>query len=476
MKLLSSNSLLRKYSHDRSIYEIKPSYVAFPKDEFDLREVVNFARKHKFSISPRGGGTGLSGAALGNGIIIDFTKYFNKVYKVDNITKVQSGILLNKLRPKVEKKGYMLPSVPLHGYCAIGGNVNTRSIGPRTLKYGTMHNQVKGIRGILSDEKVIDTSYDIIPEDIKEKIINLQKEIKKDKKLINYLRKRPLVAGGYYLNAFFKYKEISDIITHLVVGSVGTLLLLTEVELELPKYKKLRDLYLIHFKDFNSLQKIFNKLLKTDMVTAQYAGKEVLELWDKIYQCENSIAAIIVGFENKININNLTKEALKVTYIPESKREHLWKSRAMALPKLEEKAKKMGLQIPSGIDDTVLHPKDFSKVMNKVKEYSEKNNLIIASFGHIDVGSIHLRVFLNMRKNKKGFDKISRNIFKIVIKYNGTLVGEHNSGLCRSRYLEMENKRMYGYMKRVKKIFDPDNILNPKVMFNLDPITKNIMV
>ena len=253
MKYYSRSRILDKYSRDRSIYRIIPSLVAFPKTEEDLIQITNDAREKKLSITPRGGGTGLSGAGIGKGIIVDMTKYFTKIYKVGSITRVQSGILLKKLRPKVEKSGYYLPSVPLHGECAIGGNVNTNSVGPKTVKYGTMQNQVKSVRGVLADGRILDTSKKI-PSDIAERIIKLTKQIRKDKILVKFLKKRSPIGGGYDLNSFLKYKNVNDIITHLVVSSVGTLIILTEVTMKLPKYKELENLYLIHFKSYDDLQ------------------------------------------------------------------------------------------------------------------------------------------------------------------------------------------------------------------------------
>ena len=473
MKFYSNEDLLDKYSRDRSAYKIKPKFVVFPKSENDLLEIIRFARNKKLSINARGGGTGLSGACVGNGIIVDFSKYFNKIIKIGSGTRVQSGILLKKLRPIIEKKGYMLPSVPLHGDCAIGGNVNTRSIGQRTIKYGTIDNQVKFIRGIMPDGRILDTSKKI-PKDIEEKIINLKKQILKDKNLIRYIEKRHMVAGGYNLKAFLKYKKINELITHLIVGSTGTLILLTEVELKLPKYKLMKELYLLHFENINLLQKTLNKLIKLKPATLEYAGKQVLELWDKKYQHKNAIAAVILGFESKKNIKNLLKDVLNYRKIPVKEYPKLWNSRALALPKLEEEAKKLGLHLPSGIDDTTFLPKYFSRVMKEINDYGKKEGITIASFGHIGIGSIHLRAFLNKKRSRRTLDKISKNIFKIIRKYNGTLVGEHNSGLGKSRYLKMESKKMYDYMWKVKKVFDHKNILNPKAIFNLDPMTKNL--
>jgi len=192
MRHILSSKNFGKYSKDRSIYQIKPKIVLLPKSEREVQIIVERARKHKLSITPRGGGTGLSGAAIGKDIIIDFSKYMNKIFTIGKKTRVQSGCLLKKLKPKVEKKGYMLPSVPLHGDCAIGGNVNTRSVGPRSVKYGVIDKQIVSLCGVLSDGRIINTNKKI-PKDIKEKIQKLQKKIKKDKSFVKFLKKRPML-------------------------------------------------------------------------------------------------------------------------------------------------------------------------------------------------------------------------------------------------------------------------------------------
>jgi glycolate oxidase len=123
MRVFTGKSIRKKYSEDKSIYKIIPKGVIFPKNEADVIDIVAYARKEHQGITARGGGTGLSGAALGHGIIVDFTKYFTKVLHVGSVAKVQSGVLLKKLRPILLRKKLLLSGVPLHPYCAIGSHM-----------------------------------------------------------------------------------------------------------------------------------------------------------------------------------------------------------------------------------------------------------------------------------------------------------------------------------------------------------------
>lgn len=475
MRLYSGGDILEKYSKDRSIYKIRPSYVCLPKNEKEIIEAIDFARSNGLSVTPRGGGTGLSGSSIGSGVILDLSKSFTKVYKIGKETRLGAGILLEDLNPKLRKAGYMLPSVPLQQKCAIGGNVNTRSIGPRALKYGTMDKQVKYLRGVLADGRIIDTSsIKTIPKDIIESVKKLQKEIKKDKKMVGYLRSRPMSAGGYNLLALVDYKDIKDVITHLLVGSVGTLVVLTEVTLTLPKFKEFESIYLVHFDNLDNLQKSLNKLIQNNVASIEYAEKDVVEFWDKEFRNANAIYTMIASFEDNEDIRKSIVGAIEVKEIGIDMREKLWQSRAGSLPHSEKQAAKMGMDLPSGVDDTCIHPKDFSKIRKEVMEYAMKEGIRMSSFGHLGVGSIHLRPMVDMKRYPSQLDKMGLDIFKILRKYNGTLVGEHNSGLCRSRYLPMESFEMYEYMKDVKRIFDKDGLLNPHVMFDLKPMTDNI--
>jgi len=231
---------------------------------------------------------------------------------------------------------------------------------------------------------------------------------------------------------------------------------------------------LLYFNNYDELQKSLNKALKKGVATVEYAGEETFKLWDKKYREKNVICTLILGFETKKNIKDILKHSINYKKISKKDRGDLWRNRMGALIRLEKAAKRQGVQLPSGIDDATFNPKDFSKIMKDITRYSKKTGIQISSFGHIGVGSVHFRPFINLKKDLKKFDRLAMDVFKILRKYNGTLIGEHNSGFCRSRYLELENKRMYGYMKKIKRVFDPKNILNPKVMFNLDPITKNL--
>lgn len=473
--MVESSKKLENFARDKSMYYVLPKKVFLPKNEQEVIGIVHQAKKQGVSITARGGGTGLSGACIGEDWVVDFSVHMKKIIQIGKMTRVQSGILLKDFRPELKKKGYFLPSVPLHGDCAIGGNVNTRSVGPESLKYGFMDEQVSNLRGVLADGRILDTSK-TIPEDLEKKILLLRKELKKNKSLSKYILSRPPIAGGYRLRAFLDYSSAKNIIKKLIPGSVGTLLLLTEVELSLPKIAKKYEVYLIHFSNYEKMQLILNNLIKLDATGVEFAGEKVLALWDKPFQYPGSAGVFIAEFEKEVNMKTILPFALNVNHVPSNEHENLWKSRQKTLPKLEEQAKKMGMACPSIVDDTSIHPEKFGKILSAIDDYASMNRLDISSFGHAGVGSIHLRVFIDLEKEPQQLEVIGEDIFKIVHQFGGTLIGEHNSGRCRSHFLAMENKAMYAFMHKVKVAFDPENLFNPHIMFDLPAITKNIRV
>lgn len=475
MKFVMDEDVLKKYSVDRSLYSIAPNSVVFPERDIDIIRILLYAKESKTPLTVRGGGTGLSGAALGEGIIVDMTKHFTQIKDLGEKTVVQAGCLLKQLRPKIENKGFMIPSVPLHGDCAIGGNINTSSIGPKTLKYGDLGKNILNIRGFLSNGKVLDTKLKVIPEEIIKGLKQVRTKLRKEKKLLSYLLNRPKAAGGYNLLALMEYK-VEDAIPRLVLGSVGTLLLLSEVELKLPKKRPTKELYILFFKGEDAIQKPLNALLKKSPSSIEYLDEITLPYLGKDFQFPGGQTALIVEFEKEVNLGSAKEHALYTLKIPPRKWKTLWLARQKMLPQLEEKANHLGLQLPSGLEDLTFHPKDFVKLMRGIREYEKKQQVSFAVYGHIGIGALHVRPFLNVKRKPHKLDEMAQDVFKLVKRYKGTLVGEHNMGICRTRYLPLESKKYFEYMKMIKHVFDPENILNPLALEPISPITKHIKV
>jgi len=443
MRYVKDRTVLKKYSHDRSALAMTPRAVCFPKNEEEIQEALQEARNKGWHVIARGGGTGLSGAAIGDGLIIDLTKHMHTITAAGRLTVAQAGTLIKTLRRRVEQKGYMLPASPLYEESAIGGNVSTRSVGPRSVKYGSIDSQLTSCKVVLPDGRLINTAEEL-PKDIKEKLTLLKKQWK----TLQNLKQRAPLAGGYNIHAF-KHKDAKDILTHLLVGSTGTLGIITEVSLRLPKFKPLH-VEMRFYKSYAEMQKALNTL-KAAFI--EFIDKSVLASWPRKYH-RPCTGALILGFETK---HKTPADAIPLT---EKERKLLWRKRAQTLISLTHEAEQSGYALPSVLDDVTFHPRDFAKVMTDIDYYLKKRNIRYSAYGHAGIGSIHVRPVL--KKDKRLWKSIAADVFRILQKHKGTLVGEHNVGLTKQHYLQQEPK-LYNFMKSIKKTFDPKYLLNRRL-------------
>ncbi len=478
---------LKRFSQDSSSYRIIPKYVIEPKTEDDVAKTIHFARNQNLSITARSGGSGLSGAGIGDGIILNFKKYFNQVLSVGEETVVQSGTVLDHFLKQMHQLNLMLPSVPSSSaLCALGGNVGTRSTGPRTARYGTIDEFVTSLKFVTSQAEVIDTR-ESLPGYLEQGLKLIQQQYLSDNQSREIVNNRPYIAGGYNLKAFEKYTNINELTAHLLVGSVGTLGIVTEVRLKLMQHKPSLGTFVAHFRDFDEFADAANRLKAlnpaalefSDASCSEYVNGKILNMSDP-----DVIGTLIVEFDNSKDQANQGKYILEkydisnLWDIPSGSEEEmtLWDDRKKILPSLWKFAREHKLILPSIIDDIAIHLKDFAAVRREIQQLMDSRSQKISFFGHLGFGSIHARPYFDPNRgdiHKKIVD-VSQNTFEILRKYHGTLVGEHNAGRSRSVYFEQELGPAFKYMKMIKELFDPQDLLNPGTVFNTAPIYENM--
>ena len=480
-------SILEKFSKDASSYRILPKIVAEPKTEEDILRILKYAQEESLSIVCRGGGSGLSGAGIGNGIILNFKKYLNKVLSVDEEMVVQPGTILDAFLKQMSERRLMLPSVPSSSaLCALGGNVGTRSTGPRTAKYGTIDSFVTSLRFITSDGEVIDTRHPL-PRHLSEGLKQIKDVFMTDAESRAFIEDRPLIAGGYNLSAFNRYDDPQEIATHLMVGSVGTLGIVTEIRLRLVEHRPSLGTYFVQFRNPDEFSEAALRLKAlnpaalefSDAMCSLHVNGKFLNMSDP-----NTVATMMVEFDGSKDQAQEGREILSQFDVSEIREvpagsddeDALWEDRRKILPTLWKYAKSKNWILPSIIDDVAIHPKDFGPVCEDLKELMAQLGHEFAIFGHLGFGSIHARPFFEPEKGNliEQIMTVSEESFRLLQKYKGTLVGEHNSGRSRSVYLEKELGPAYKYLRMIKLLFDPDDVLNPGALFDPEPIYVNM--
>ena len=276
--VFSEDPILEQYSHDASIFEIKPKVVVFPKDVEDIKALIKFVSENKksdpsLSLTGRSAGTDMGGGSINDSIIVEFTKYFNKIISVDkNSAIAQPGVYYRDFEKETQKHGVFFPSYPASkDICAIGGIINNNSGGEKSLKYGKTQKYIKSLKAVLSDGN----EYEFRKLDKNE----LEKKLKqKDfegeiyRKIFDLIHQnfgvlqkaRPKVSknsAGYFLWDVYDDKNKTFDLTQLFAGSQGTLGLMTEVALKLEPLHPHYELVTIFLKDIDHLGKIINAAL-----------------------------------------------------------------------------------------------------------------------------------------------------------------------------------------------------------------------
>lgn len=515
---------LMTYSHDASLFEVKPQVVVFPKDEEDVAKLVQFIKAHRsedptLSLTGRSAGTDMGGGSINDSIIIAFGKYFTKIGEINGDTAtVQPGAFYRDFEEMTLKQNLIFPSYPAsRGLCAIGGIVNNNSGGEKSLQYGKTEKYVKRVKVVLSDGNI----YELKPlndAELKKKMAQNDFEgtiYKKMFELINnnydaIQKAKPQVSknsAGYYLwNVYDKNTGIFDL-TKLWVGAQGTLGMLLEADLKLVPVHKHREMEIIFLHDMSHLKEIIDAVLplqpesfesyddNTMMLALRYfpefakqlglggmiqSGIAFMPAFMQMMTGHLPKLILQVDFtgddldELKKKIATL-REKLKPLH-PQTKiaiddqEKRYWLVRRESFNLLRNKIRDK--HTAPFIDDFVIDPHHIAEVIPQVTDILKKHpEFIFTVAGHVGDGNFHIIPLVDIKNPsvRTAIPEISQQVYDIIIKYKGSITGEHNDGLVRSPFLkQMYGEQIYHLFEETKKIFDPDNIFNPKKKVNSD--------
>ena len=513
---------LKKHSRDASVFEVMPKVVVFPKDTEDVESLVKFVSDNKekypeLSLTGRSAGTGMDGGSLSESIIVDFTKYFNNIKEIgDDYAVVQPGVYYRDFEKETLKKGLLYPSYPASkSICAIGGIVSNNSGGEKTLKFGQTNKNVKGLRMVLSDGNEYEF-HKLNRAELQEKKDqdNFEGRIyRKVYELIedNYdiiQRAKTTVSknsAGYYLWNVWDRENFD--MTQLLVGSQGTLGLVTEAKLNLIKKAKYSKMLVVFLKDIKNLSRIVNVALKYEPesleafddntlklamrflpdIAKKLGGRGFLSLafsflGEFFMVLRHGIPKFIVlveitgdteaDIDNRLALLHKDLEKFKVTSKIMKKEEDAEKYLVMrreSFNLLRNKVKDK--QATPFIDDIIVDPAKLPEFLPKLYDILEKHDIAPTLAGHAGSGNFHIIPLMDLSKEeeRKKIPIVAEEVYNLVLEYGGSITAEHNDGLIRSPYLEkMYGAEVYGLFKKVKEIFDPKNIFNPGKKVNAD--------
>ena len=452
------------YSVDASSYQIIPKIIIIPKNEKDVINTIKIANKFKTNVTVRGAGTGLVGGALNNGIILDM-KNFDRIKISKNHAVVQTGVVKGKLDKKLENNKKFFPPNPSVGsFCSIGGMLGNNSSGSRSLKYGSMIDNVLEITLIDGNGKKI-----ILPKDEKTSK-KIQNKMKIDEKNIPNVSKN---SSGYRIDKITTAKDSHKII----VGSEGTLGIITSVKLKIKNIPKKRILFVVEYNSITNAISDCISINKTNPSAIEFVDKITLQQINHKFQ-KDTKCLLFVEYDEKINQNEKQfKIRISGKIIKKlTKKQDIfkwWKYRDSSLFYSLRSIKKEN-RIPHVIEDAAVPIEklpDFFKMLEKINKKFKTKSVI---YGHIGNGNLHVRL-IGKRKNLTLVKNIAKQYFDEIIKMNGTITAEHGDGLARSEFIKKQyGKINYQTFREIKKIFDPNNILNPgKIISEKTTVIKN---
>lgn len=527
---------LEKYSHDASVLVVRPQIVLFPKDSKDIQNLVRFINSNNdkypnLSITPRAAGTCMAGGAIGESIILDFTKYMNAITSVESVApfelvpkypnahpveisgvaQVEPGCFYRDFEEATLKKDLLLPCYTASkSLNAIGGMVGNNSAGEKTLNYGKTEDYIKELQVVFADgyeytvkplskkELYLKIGQNDFEGDIYKNIfalINDNKTVVKDAK--------PNVSknsAGYYLwNVWDEEKEIFDL-GKLIVGSQGTLGIVTNVKLHLVNVKKESKLVVVFMRDLSRLGELVDTILPFNPESIESYDDATMKLairffpdflkkkgiwgmikfmwsfWPEAFMMlvrgmpKLILLVEFAGNDEKEIKNNAKKlaQSLKPFNFPtritqnKSDAEKYWDIRRESFALLRKHIKDK--HTAPFIDDIIVHPEFLPEFLPKLNKILKEYPITYTIAGHAGNGNFHIIPLMDFRdeNTSKIIIELSKKVYDLVLEYKGSTTAEHNDGIIRTPFLrQMYGDKVYSLFEQTKKIFDSKNILNP---------------
>lgn len=486
------------YATDASAYRELPLGVAYPKDEQELTALIHEARRLGTHIIPRAGGTSIAGQVVGDGIVVDISRHFNRILKVDTVHRtvwVQPGVVRDELNLALKPHGlFFSPETSTSNRCCIGGMVGNNSCGTHSLVYGSTRHHVLEIQGLLSDGSHFDTARPN-PNNPLERQIYAQlkgwndnpdtRQLIRDNFPDEALQRR---SCGYAID-----EALGGDLCKLICGSEGTLCFITAIKLSLDPLPPQEQMVLCAH--CTSLQQSYQAnliALKHHPVAVELMDGKILELCRgnhtqdrNRFFIEGNPAALIIaefyGDEGEASAEALEQELVQAGLAYHCSRVYgadisrVWALRKAGLGVLTGVK---GNRKPIGvIEDTAVAPERLPQYLDEFQQMMDRLGLSCVYYGHISTGELHLRPILDIKDelDRKLFRQVAEETARLVKKHHGSLSGEHGDGRLRGEFIPlMYGEEVYQMMRQVKQCWDPDGVFNMHKIVDTPPMDQSL--
>ena len=504
--LYDSDLVKSLYATDASVYRELPSAVVIPKSENDIKLAIEFARSNALSLIPRAAGTSLAGQCVGDGIIVDVSKYMTDILEIntqENWVRVQPGVVRDQLNVFLSSFGYFFgPNTSTANRCTMGGMVGNNSCGSTSIVYGSTRDHTLAVKALLSDgSSVCFTSlsnqefnsklkedslegalYRHLHSELSDPLIRNQIELGYPKASISRRNTGYAVDALMNTSPFEASGECFNL-SKLICGSEGTLAFITELKLQIvPLPKPFQVVLNAHFNSINESLQATLVAMKMSPTACELMDKTILDCTkDNLLQQKNRFfvegdpeAILMIEFKGD-TIDEAKEQAkelklslvqLKLGYayrlVEGEDCEKIWDLRKAGLGLLANipgEAKSVAC-----IEDTAVAIEDLPEYIEAFTALMKSYHQKAVYYAHAGAGELHLRPILNIKLSTdvKLFRSISEASAKLVKSFSGALSGEHGDGRVRSEFIPLVlGEDNYQLLKRIKSTWDPRNLFNP---------------
>jgi len=507
------------YATDASVYRKIPLAVAYPKDEKDLQILIEFATSNHLTLIPRTAGTSLAGQCVGDGIIVDVSKYFTNILAFDELNKtitVEPGVVRDELNLFLKPFGLFFgPNTSTSNRCMIGGMVGNNSSGSTSIRYGVTRDKVLQIDGVLSDGSIVSfkeltskefklktqikslegSIYASIYNELSQELV--QQEIKNQFPKPSIHRRNTGYAVDELLDSdLFGGKDGSINIAKLLSGSEGTLVFSSAITLQLDTLQPKESVIIAsHFESIKESLKATVLAMNHELYACELMDKVILDCTkNNREQAKNrffikgdpeAILMLEVSGDTKeeaqkkadelisnLNENNFGYHHPKVVGENIKRMFNLRKAGLGLLGNIIGDKKAVAC-----IEDTAVDLNDLPNYIDEFTKIMDKYQQKAVYYAHAGAGELHLRPILNLKKSEDVslFRKITTETALLVKKYQGSFSGEHGDGIVRAEFIPlMIGEKNYQLLRRIKKSFDPNNVFNKGKITDAFPMDKSL--
>jgi FAD/FMN-containing dehydrogenase/Fe-S oxidoreductase len=482
------------YSTDASIYQVMPVGVIWPRNTSQVSAVLEIAARHQIPVLPRGGGSSLAGQAIGRALILDFSRYMDRILDFDAQARtidVQPGLILGSLNRWLEKHQLTFGPDPASADRAtIGGVLGNNATGAHSILYGMAHDHLLEAETVLSDASTVrfisaengsmtslqqgshlgSRIYRVLPTILD----RYQEAIRRD-----YPRTFRNVAG-YNLQFLSRQEKINP--AALLTGSEGTLGIITAAQLNLVPLPSHKTLYLIHFNELGAALEAIPSILETEPSAVELIDRMLIRLAraNPAYQplltaIQGDPEAVLAVEYQGDQLQQLTgreselrKHGPTMALLDPQDQDRIWKARKVGLGILQ--SRRGDFKPTTFIEDAAVPVEHLADYALKLRAFATEIGVgEMAFYAHASAGCLHIRPQVNL-KSQEGLQQmrsLAEKSLDLVIQYGGTTSGEHGEGFARSEF----SQRLFGpelteAFQEVKELFDPEYLLNPGKIIN----------